>query len=311
MAYKKACCDKIEFRDDIARKIIKLDLKLYNWLDKYEHKANSKKIFTGTVFATFKDVEDYKNYKKNFPTTIESRIWMYVAYYLGGRCFYRKKKNKLFKYDEKALEITVEEAPEPDDVLWENLQITNKNRRYRRLLIALLTLIILGLSFVALYGISRIQKSIKILNDKDAGDINKAPIYMVAAKYIVSFLFAAVTFLFNFLIKLAMIKLTDNERNKSNTKYLLSLSIKLSLFLFLNSGPSPVIVNYVSGNWDNKQILVNNSFFIFLSNSLFAPIIYLINPKGIINYIRRLLVKRNLDKDKNYYDDKTQGEMNK
>ena len=194
-----------------------------------------------------------------------------------------------------SIDMTVEVAPEPNDTKWANLEITNSERFKRSLYINLIVFLLLCLSFGTLLLISWGQKNLDIKDSK--------------VQNIVSVLFACVTSMFNFIITKIMISLTLYERNVSQTRYLLSLSIKLLIFTFLNSGVLPVVVSYTIPQ-NNKNILINNVFYIFILNSVTSPITYFVNPFNILRYFKRKAIRKNVEKDPNYHIDKTQGELN-
>lgn len=261
-------------------------------MEKFEQYGNDNKYFTGTVFATFKDVLDYDTYKSHFPNSTLGRMWTYFKVYAIS-CFFDKKKQK---YNRKSLELTVDWAPEPSDIKWENLQFTNYERNIRNLNMTVVVFLILCVSFGALFGISKIQENLNYDNK--------------IAKNIFAVIFALITSLFNWLIQKTMLRLTIYEKNISQTKYLLSFSVKLLLTTFINSGPLVVVVNYLSGNWENKQVLVNNVFYIFIINSISNPIYYLVNPFYWLNVFKRNALDGEREKDENFTLDKTQGELN-
>lgn len=288
--YKSGLISSIS-KDELVKEIVILDNRLDEFIDKLNSINTNKYLFNGVVFATFNSIQDLETYLQKFPQTYIGKAMRFLNYTFLN-CLY---KHKTLTYMKQSLEISVTNAPEPNDVIWENLEVSNSERRIRILEMIFILLLILGMSFGVLLGISYGQSKIKISN--------------WTVKNIVSVVFAIVTSLFNFIITKVMIKLTEYEKNVSRTNYLLSLSIKLLVFTFLNSSVLVVIVGYLANN-NNVENLVNNVFYIFIINSLSSPLIYLTNPFNIIRYFKRKAITEKILENSSEYIDLTQGELN-
>ena len=64
-----------------------------------------------------------------------------------------------FNHKGNALNLTIERAPEPEDIIWANIGLTNGQKLCRKFVTFSVTAIILGLSFLAVYGLSVAQIS--------------------------------------------------------------------------------------------------------------------------------------------------------
>ena len=62
-----------------------------------------------------------------------------------------------FVRDGVEFDTTVERAPEPEDIIWSNLGVSNGEVRKRKFITYLATLFLLGVSFAAVYGLSQAQ----------------------------------------------------------------------------------------------------------------------------------------------------------
>lgn len=287
------CCGKVLTKQEVARKIIEIDCELNEMIDTFEDEEKMRMLFTGTVFATFKDVTDYDAYREFFPINTLSKIIIYLKMYIFCCCLNDRK----LRYLKKSLSLTIDEAPEPSDIKWENLEITNRERRWRTFLVLVAVFFVLCFSFGVLLGISFVQKEISSKN--------------TAAKYFLSLAFACVISIFNWIITQLMIRLTNYEANVSQTNYLLSFSLKLLFFTFINSAPLTIAVNAIAGNWENKQVLVSNVFFIFLMNSISSPLLYLVNPWYWYRAIVRNFYDKKVKSEENFKFEHTQQELNK
>ena len=89
-----------------------------------------------------------------------------------GRCLddYRTSSGRLARWAQpKSLRfrnkyaLHVQAAPEPSNILWENLEVSARSRRYRRWITSLVTLVFLLCSFGLIYAVQTQQKA---FNDK-------------------------------------------------------------------------------------------------------------------------------------------------
>ena len=62
----------------------------------------------------------------------------------------------------------VKQAPPPADIKWENLQFGYWERQFRQFNISLLTLVVLGLAFVAIAGVTTLEQGTVTEYDTDA-----------------------------------------------------------------------------------------------------------------------------------------------
>ena len=66
-----------------------------------------------------------------------------------------------FEREGKEFDIQIERAPEPEDVIWTNLGMKFEEIVKRKLVTYFVTLLLLGISFAAVYGLSQAQTSNK------------------------------------------------------------------------------------------------------------------------------------------------------
>eukprot|EP00826_Nyctotherus_ovalis_P064033 TRINITY_DN9389_c0_g1_i3.p1 TRINITY_DN9389_c0_g1~~TRINITY_DN9389_c0_g1_i3.p1 ORF type:complete len:832 (-),score=219.91 TRINITY_DN9389_c0_g1_i3:124-2619(-) len=134
------------------------------------------------------------------------------------------------KYKMKGQKVYVAEAPEPEDVMWENLGYTSMQRLCRVVLNGFITLIIMGVCLVANIFITKASK--KYSENKDSSTV---------VLILFNLLFSFITMIVNAALSYTIPILTVYERHGSQTAYYCSVAIKLSLALFLNSAIIPVI----------------------------------------------------------------------
>ena len=60
-------------------------------------------------------------------------------------------------HNEKAIDFRIQRAPEPQDILWANIGISDLEKFKRKMITYTVTIIMLGVSFAAVYGLSLAQ----------------------------------------------------------------------------------------------------------------------------------------------------------
>lgn len=91
---------------------------------------------------------------RNIATLNDPSFNSKLRYYLS--CCQAGNRFK-FDRDGKEYNITIERAPEPEDVVWTNLGMSDGEIIKRKLITYLVTIVLLGASFGAVYGLSRAQ----------------------------------------------------------------------------------------------------------------------------------------------------------
>jgi hypothetical protein len=113
-------------------------------------------LFSGVVFATFNSQEEIENFTRNFSKSMLKRFFTRIYHCLLQslcRCFLTDaRRNIIEKY-----RLTVEDAPEPDDIIWENLQYTSSEKILIALLIYFFSIILIAISFGLIIGLSYVQ----------------------------------------------------------------------------------------------------------------------------------------------------------
>ena len=253
--------------------------------------------FCGCAFVTFNTIKEKEEFYNNYPHFFIEFIFHYIKkfFYYLCYCFTSKNKNLKKKYQRK--EIRVKLAPEPEDIIWENLEFTICQRTYRIIFIYFLSIVLIVIAFQIVYKLNMLQDDI---DDKLSG----------IKKYGLSFLITIIIFLIDLLFEYIMKYFTKLEKQKSMTNYYLSFSIKLSIFTFVTSALVPLIPNVINGNLKkhNNRNLITNMLFIFLVNSFIKPIAWTINISLIIKKIRIYFIERKSIPDSMHY--KTQKELN-
>jgi hypothetical protein len=166
-------CEKFYTISDIEKEKEKLEQKLKTLLKQTESPTEDN--FAGVIFVTFNSIEEAEKFLENFPKTLIMNILLSIKnlkYFLCCCLIDENKKKKFFL----KRNINVDVPPEPEDVIYENLEYSFCERLTRMLLIYFISFIIIFVCFIIILFLNYIQ--IKQNN----GDSN----HKVIIKYCVS-----------------------------------------------------------------------------------------------------------------------------
>ena len=261
----------------------------------------NKYTFSGVIFVTFKNINDLKKFKKNYPSTFIQKVLKSFKNCCLLRCCCCFLNDKDAKKLRSYLNLTVFKPPEPEDIIFSNLEFSFCYRFTKSVVNYLKVILLLGISFGSCLLFNYIQhKSEKNFESK------------TTLQYGISLCITVVTSLINFFIKSSFSDYTENEKMWSYTDKYLSLSIKISIFTFFNSGIVPLLTNYIEYGWESHENLVNNMFMIFLCGSLVAPLSSLTCYDLLLNKIMKWWkVTRKYKDEKKIIKEYTQDELNK
>ena len=236
----------------------KKDLKV-NILEIYKNKKNISDSFSGSAIVTFKYIKNKELYLKNIPTNCFKyfvRFIKNIFYILSSCCINRSKE----KIDEIKKHLTYEAAPEPEDIIFENLETTLLARIMKTALFFLISIIICFISFIIVASLNIFQEYL----DENYAEHN----YIL---YFVSIFISLVLDLIDFALETVLEILTDKERQATRTNFFLSFSIKLTVSSSLNSILVPFLCEIIFTKSKRYEVLIGNLFVEFLFNSFATP----------------------------------------
>ncbi len=281
--YSGMCCCKSKISyNELFKEKEKLQIQIRRVID--EREKLTKENFAGCLLVTFKTIKDAENFYNEFPQTFLSKLWVFIKnlrYYLFC-CCYSKEKIERFHRRKK---MKVYHAPEPEDIIWENLEFTTWNRFQKSLKIYGISLLLIGLSFGIVIGLTYLQ------NKSNEGSKN------TFMKYGISLLITGVISLINMIFQWILDYLTKLEHQRTKTEYYLSFSVKLTIFTFLNSAVIPLVGNYIQYGWGENDNLVNNMTTMFICNAFLTPILWTFNIAFIIKRIRIYFLEKKENPD--------------
>ena len=261
------CCDSCKksiLLSEIQEEKLKLEKQLEE-LIKFTGKL-TEEDFAGVIFITFETMDEQEKFLEPYPKSFIMYLLIKIKdlkYYLC-KCAISKEKQKRFLL-KRNLEVYV--APEPDDVIFENLQFSSFDKSIRMFLTYFLSFIIIGICFVIILIINYLQ--IKYMKNSS---FNKNVV-----KYGLSMLITGVISLINIMFQICLGYLTKIEKLTSLTEYHLSFSVKLTIFTFITSAIVPLISDYNINSEKNYNLLVTNMMTYFISNSILTPLFWTFN----------------------------------
>lgn len=209
----------IDTKETLNSKIHGTKIKIANYLKRIENINQNKELFTGVVFASFKNAEDYERYYDFFAHSLIGSIFIFIEYYIAKYllcCCYSKGRLRQLS---KAYQLRVEKSAEPADVIWENLQYSAFSKIKRTFFVYLLSFVLIIICFFIILGLNYLQ-----WKNQNQKTFNSA-----TASYILSLVITGVISGINYMLSVMMTKLTSVEKVNTMTNYYLSLSIKISL----------------------------------------------------------------------------------
>ena len=287
------CCETEESLSDIKIQKAKIENEMNDLIR--ASKENTSEYFGGAAFITFTTIKQQEEYLSKLPSNFFDYIINFFKnlFYIFCSCCTKKDSLNYYKRH-----ITFEAAPEPEDVIFENLQTKPFWRIINTLIVYFLSIIICGVSFVAIIYLNKLQK--KIDNDKE----NKTTHTLLL--YVISFGITGVTSVIDIILEIVLEKLTKWEKQTTWTNFYLSYSLKLTLFSFLNSAVIPIVCELVINKSNGYQFLINNMLMKFLVNAFVTTIMWTVNVGCVLKLFRQCLIER---KDKINYNQKELNEI--
>lgn len=166
--------------------------------------------------------------------------------------------------------IYVERAAEPTDVYWENLNVTTLERVKIGFKTYGITLLCLLISFGVNLGLSFIKET---LEGQDSTS-TIASIFISLITLLTSFFVVFVNVVLGRVVRI----LSAYEKHETYSKYHLSVSVKLTIALFINTGIVPLFVNFGRKNYFDQGGLMVDIFYNTFTIAFISPIFYYFNP---------------------------------
>ena len=277
-------CPKKESLKDIMEEKEKTEERM-NQLIK-DSKENLSDYFGGAAFITFNTTKQQEDYLSNLPNNFFSYIFDFFKKlaYLFCACCFDKNSTRYYKRN-----LAFESAPEPEDVIFENIETKPLVRILKTALVYFISIILCGISFAAIYGLNLLQMYV------DEHQKNQTTHFVLL--YVISFAITGVTSGMDVLLEIVLEILTKWEKQVTWTNYYLSFSLKLTLFSFVNSAILPTFCEFFINDSDGYEILISNMLMKFLVNAIVTPGMWTLNVGYFIKKIKIYFITRKGDEN--------------
>ena len=138
-------------------KLQELKVKLEESMALLKDNSKIEENFSRAAFLTFNSDEEANKFVNLFPNSKLGYIYALFRYLMTNIIFswffdeWTKKKNL------KTISFFVENASEPEEILWQNLEFNVINKFLRKILIYLSFILFFGLSLAVMYGLNNAQ----------------------------------------------------------------------------------------------------------------------------------------------------------
>ena len=273
------CCPKKESLKDIMEQKTEIEEKMTKLIQ--DSKEHASEFFGGGAFVTFNKIKQQEDYMSKLP----NNFFDYVIHFFKSMafifcsCCMNKNSTNYYKRN-----ITFESAPEPEDILFENVETRPIQRFFRTTIVYFISIILCGISFAAIYGLNLLQMYV------DEHQANHTT--HIVLLYVISFAITGVTSGMDILLEIVLEILTKWEKQTTWTNYYLSYSLKLTLFSFVNSAILPTFCEFFINHSDGYEILISNMLMKFLVNAIVTPAMWTLSVGYFLKKIRICFIEK-------------------
>ena len=253
--------------------------------------VRNEMLTTNTVFVCFEKIEDMLSVYNSAKLGPLQRLCLRFS--RGPRWLFPQRKLWGKKFP-----INVGFAPEPTDVLWENLGTSKAEYDCRKFIGNLIVALSILVSFVLLVVVKVLQ--LRLADNVD--ETSRIPIvFSIARSLIVVIVNGGLQFIIHYM--------ESFELKHTYSSYFFGVAAKLSISMFINSAFTSFFANIVGAliqgelNYDNLDIFFSDKgslfdiFFIALSMAISMPLLTIFSPGWVVRRIKRSLVKKRLMKN--------------
>ena len=298
LCWRYCCCCLYDFECPL-RVLQEQKLDLEDKLNKEQEKVTqdeSENIFTGYMLISFNTIKDKERFLAEYPHNFFEMIFYFlknIKYYVFCCCV-NKEDNIRFK---KAKGIDAYDPPEPEDIIWENFNYSTRERGIRTIFVFVISILIIIVSLGCVFGLTFIQD---YLNQDD----KKIETIDIFYKYLASLSITTVISIINLIFQFILEILTHLEKQISRSNYILSLSIKITIFTFLNSAIVPLLskhlllfYKYDKDSIDIKKernnLLIYDMLVYFIYNAIITPLFWSFNIPYLYRKMQQCFIERN------------------
>jgi len=240
-------------------------------------RVGCKERQVGQAFVTFRRQTDARKVSKLWGKTNLQLFCRYLAHNLCGS----QSQDFVDSY------FIARLAPEPSDILWENLGVGWRYRQFRRAVTWVVSLSLIGGNFYAMIRLKELQRY--WFQGLKTGQL--VDVYYEFTAY--SFLLSVLIVLSNKVLSVIIRVLTAKEAHHSWTHFHQSVAHKLILLMALNSTGVLVAMNpFQDAQWFAPTGLVRDLLSLMLTEAVVGSLTYLLSPMHMAKLIKRWLLER-------------------
>lgn len=322
VAYLRSSNTKLQ---DLYHKQDKLNKKIVH---KYSKRINIEQLDKLCAYVVFESPVGKTKTLQRFAKANRIKLWEYDKEKRKYRFCVPPKKNFKLLGKHKLNLVT---APDPTEIIWENLEVSHKETIIRKLIVILVVGCVLLIGCAIIY-IIRIYKS-TILDTNGCEDFNKTVdelvtnedincycssktffmfitdnesrntwnkyFLLIAYQQLIIVLISGLIFSVNELIEITFVKLAKFSRHKYLTQMSKELTLKIFVLMYLNTGILMVLADMDIAIWPLTYFVSSNKrpkdtakkWFIESGNSIFTLMLLNIIGFWLINFSRALFKK--------------------
>lgn len=233
-------------------------------------------MFTGTAFITFDTPKQSRMVKRNFQMNRSASVLLYLKKQA-------KMESKLLFKNEI---LKIERAPEPNDIIWENLGYSWSFILKRKVVTSLATFFGLTCSFVGILAVSYFQRFLIAQDDSQNNFLEKMVINSMGAATIVM-----INHVLNYVIDL----FTVMEKHSTYTGYQTALAGKKIIAAFFNTAFIYILISIYFSDLVGRTGLVQNLLYIYINNMIINVMLFIFDPFYLLKLYKQRQFERNLE----------------
>lgn len=242
---------------------------------------NQKPEYSSIAYVTFEMASQADFIRDKFKLTLWQQIVIYFVSWLSFCCPCGFES----KYQFQGKSVIVKRAPEPTDIMWENLG--SRKSLFSRIVTRFVTIVLIALTFGVTFLINWGQQRI------DIEDTIVVQIFSIIGSVVIA--------ISNAVLSLTIDHLTRFERHYTYTHFLQGVANMLTLAQVFNSAFSTLIVEFLladtpegkdrlqSVNFYGPGGVLENIYWVFITNSVLTPFLTMFDFGYIFKVFRRII----------------------
>jgi len=187
------------------------------------------------------------------------------------------------------LKLRCYRAPEPTDILWENLGTDVAEKKKRRSITFLMSIIMIIICFGIIIGINLGKAKISTPNRLEGTNVQKSrSVGMEIISIVIAFVIMVINNALNYSIRI----FASYESHSTFTDYFVSVAQRLTVAMFTNTAITLLVTHIILETLWKDGGLLNDLFVVFLITVVVGPLANLFNPWYFWRIYRRWKIQR-------------------